>query len=50
METILALRRRGDVVNTTDNGAVVQMIHVDPDTGLLHAVSDLRKGGKPAGY
>ena len=50
METILALRRRGDTVNTTDNGAVVQMIHVDPDTGLLHAVSDLRKGGKPAGY
>ena len=50
METILALRRRGDTVNTTDNGAVVQMIYADPDTGLLHAVSDLRKGGKPAGY
>lgn len=50
METILALRQRNHTVNTTDNGAVVQMIHVHPDTGMLHAVSDLRKGGRPAGY
>ena len=50
METILALRQRNHTVNTTDNGAVVQMIHVHPDTGMLHAVSDIRKGGRPAGY
>jgi gamma-glutamyltranspeptidase/glutathione hydrolase/leukotriene-C4 hydrolase len=45
-----ALRGRGHVVNATDAGAVVQMIWVDPDTGALHAVSDTRKGGAPAGF
>jgi gamma-glutamyltranspeptidase/glutathione hydrolase/leukotriene-C4 hydrolase len=45
-----ALRSRGDNVTEWSNGAVVQLIEVDPDTGRLNAVSDTRKGGTPAGF
>ena len=45
-----ALRLRRHQVNRTTVGAVVQAVVVDFDTGTLAAVSDVRKGGKPAGY
>lgn len=48
--TILALQKRQHMVNNTENGAVVQLIVLNPDTGMLHAVSDTRKGGRPAGF
>ena len=49
--TLAALRTRGDIVNRTSapNG-VVQLVAVDPDSGVLHAVSDQRKEGTPAGF
>lgn len=50
-EAVLAsLRARGHACNATTNNAVVQLISVDPDSGNLTAVSDLRKGGEPAGF
>ena len=45
-----ALTRRAHVVNSTTSGAVVQVIAVDFDTDQLEAVSDVRKGGIPAGF
>lgn len=44
-----ALRRRGHEVEYSDaKTAVTQLIVVDPDDGRVHAVSDARKGGRPA--
>lgn len=45
-----ALLGRRHAVNATTAGAVVQLVAVNPDTWLLEAVSDARKGGVPAGY
>ena len=42
-----ALRARGHVVETQHHAGVVQMIHIRD--GQLTAVSDPRKGGRPAG-
>ena len=47
--TAAALRKRGHVVEFSDTKtAVAQLIVVDRDTDLVHAVSDARKGGAPA--
>jgi gamma-glutamyltranspeptidase len=44
-----ALRSRGHEVEYTDSKtATTQLVVVDIDTGEVHAVSDARKGGKPA--
>ena len=42
------LRSKGHIIQTSDSYAVVQGIHVD--AGGMHATSDPRKGGTPAGY
>lgn len=47
-----ALTSRGhhNVTRYTGGMACTQFITVDRDTGVLHAVSDPRKDGRPAGY
>ena len=46
-----ALRSRGHEVEYTDSKtATTQLVVVDIDTGEVHAVSDARKGGKPAAH
>ena len=47
---LAALARRNHSLGPTTNTGVVQMVAVDLETGLLHAVSDQRKGGAPAGF
>lgn len=47
---VAALAARNHTVVPTATSAVVQLVAVDPDSGLLTAVSDLRKGGRPAGF
>ena len=48
-EEVNALRSRGhEVVYSGAKTAVTQLIVVDADTGAIHAVSDARKGGRPA--
>ena len=48
-EEVAALRTRGhEVEYSADKTAVVQLIVVDPNTNTVHAVSDTRKGGRPA--
>lgn len=48
-EEVAALRARGhEVEYTASKTATTQLIVVDPDTGTVHAVSDARKGGRPA--
>ena len=42
------LRRKGHLIQKSSGYAVVQGIHVD--AGGIHATSDPRKGGTPAGY
>lgn len=54
-EEMNELTHRGHHVNSTDWGAIVQAILVDiplpgNGPGLLHAASDPRKDGAPAGY
>ena len=44
------LRERGHVVETWAKHGVAQLVVQDLDTGELHAVSDHRKSGVPAGY
>lgn len=46
------LRERGHTLESVDKLAVVQAIFVDKrqETNPVQAVSDPRKGGKPAGY
>ena len=34
----------------SSEAAICQMVVLDPDTGLLTAVTDPRKDGSPAGY
>jgi len=45
-----ALKRRGHMLADIDYAGTVQAIYVDPETGGLTAVCDVRKGGVPAGY
>ncbi|VEU43355.1 unnamed protein product [Pseudo-nitzschia multistriata] len=45
-----ALLKRGHKLIDIDYTGCVQSILVDPDTNTLSAVSDVRKGGSPAGY
>lgn len=48
-EEVAALRARGHAVEySATRTATTQLILVDPDTGTVHAVSDARKGGRPA--
>ena len=49
---IEALERRGHNMSKLgrESAAVVQVVMQDPETGVLTAVSDRRKGGRPAGY
>ena len=46
---VTGLEKRGHILISTDELAVVQAIHVD-EQHKIQAVSDPRKGGKPAGY
>ena len=45
-----ALEARGNRLLDIDYTGCVQAISVDVETGRLSAVSDIRKGGQPAGY
>lgn len=45
-----ALQRRGLEVIDVDYTGTVQVIAVDLETKRMTAVSDIRKGGSPAGY
>jgi gamma-glutamyltranspeptidase len=45
-----ALKKRGHSIAPVPNTGCVQAVAVDMETGLLSAVSDPRKGGRPAGY
>ena len=49
---LCSLGRRGHTLESVDKLAVVQAIFVDKrqETNPVQAVSDPRKGGKPAGY
>lgn len=51
-EVYRALTSRGhlNVSRHTGGMACTQFITIDRDTGLMHAVSDPRKDGRPAGY
>jgi gamma-glutamyltranspeptidase len=51
-EVFGALRSRGhrNVTHCSTGMGVSQFIVVDRDTGVLHAVSDPRKNGRPAAY
>ena len=42
------LKSKGHIIQTSSSSAVVQGIHVD--AGGIHATSDARKGGTPAGF
>lgn len=44
----LIARHHNNVTYTTGSMGVTQFIAVDPDTGLIEAVSDPRKYGTPA--
>lgn len=48
-DIIEGLKARRHNVEQSTAAAVVQAIYVD-DKGLIHAASDIRKGGKPDGY
>ena len=48
--TRTALERRGHALIETSYMGTVQAVAVDSETGLLTAVSDIRKLGMPAGY
>lgn len=48
--TKIALENRGNRVLDIDYSGCVQAISVDAESGRLNAVSDIRKGGQPAGY
>lgn len=51
-EVFAALTARGhhNVTHCSSGMGVSQFIWVDRDSGLLHAVSDPRKDGRPAAY
>jgi gamma-glutamyltranspeptidase len=48
--TALIDRNHRNVTHCSTGMGVAQFITVDRDTGLLHAVSDPRKDGRPAAY
>lgn len=48
--TRAALESRGHKLLDLDYMGTVQAVAVDPETGELSAVSDIRKAGFPAGY
>jgi gamma-glutamyltranspeptidase len=48
--TATALANRGHTLIDIDYAGTVQAVAVDPETGLLTAVCDIRKGGSPVGY
>jgi len=48
--TRVALEERGNVLLDIDYAGTTQAIVVDPETRKMTAVSDIRKGGSPAGY
>ena len=45
-----ALTKRDQLLVDMDYAGTVQAISVDPETGLMAAVCDIRKGGSPVGY
>lgn len=45
-----ALEKRGNRLLDIDYAGCVQAVAVDPETGKLSAVCDIRKGGSPVGY
>lgn len=51
-EVFAALRARGhhNVTHCSTGMGVSQFIWIDRDSGVLHAVSDPRKDGRPAAY
>jgi gamma-glutamyltranspeptidase / glutathione hydrolase len=48
--TRMALARRDHQLVEMDYAGTVQAVAVDPETGLMTAVCDIRKGGSPVGY
>jgi gamma-glutamyltranspeptidase len=48
--TMQALASRGHVMVPVSNTGCVQAVAIDQETGKLTAVSDIRKGGKAAGF
>jgi gamma-glutamyltranspeptidase len=50
MLTREALEKRGHVLAPVTNTGCVQAVGYDLETGLISAVSDPRKGGRPSGY
>lgn len=45
-----ALEKRGNRLVDIDYAGTTQAVTIDMETGTLNAVSDIRKGGAPAGY
>jgi len=45
-----SLKQKGHALAPVPNTGCVQAVAIDMETGLLTAVSDPRKGGRPAGY
>jgi gamma-glutamyltranspeptidase len=45
-----ALIKRNHTIAPVTNTGCVQAVAIDLETGSMTAVSDPRKGGKPAGY
>jgi gamma-glutamyltranspeptidase len=45
-----ALKKRGQTLAPVINTGCVQAVAIDMESGLISAVSDPRKGGRPAGY
>ena len=50
LQTREALQRRGHQPAPVTNTGCVQAVAIDLETGLISAVSDPRKGGRPAGH
>lgn len=48
--TRTALAKRDHQLVDMDYAGTVQAVAVDPETGLMIAVCDIRKGGSPVGY
>jgi len=45
-----ALKRRNHNIAAVPNTGTSQAVSIDPETGLMTAVSDPRKGGRAYGY
>ena len=50
LQVVEGLRARGHAVRRDNAHATTQLVLQEPDSGALHAVSDRRKSGRPAGY